>query len=93
MIPIKPQTEPSNFDKKVRIPGKAFLALVQKPNSIQFEKKAYWRIIIQDLAKAHNNVCAYSAHWLPPGITNMTVDHYKSKSDYPQLAYEWSNSG
>lgn len=37
---------------------------------------------------AYNKICAYTCWYLPsPG----SVDHFKPKATYPDLAYEWSN--
>ncbi len=92
MIPVVPQPEPSHFNQIVRIPGNAFLQINPHPKSEDYEPKyTFWREILNDLRKVYNNICAYSAHWLPPGITNVTVDHFQPKSKFPQLAYEWSN--
>jgi len=40
---------------------------------------------------AFNGICAYSCHWIPRDSGAGTVDHFRPKARYPDLAYEWSN--
>ena len=89
MIPIQQQLEPKNFDKKVRQKGKAFLQ--KSPSPRTWKNHEYWRESLQDLHKAYNGICAYSAHWIPEIEGSSTVDHFIPKSVEPALAYEWEN--
>jgi hypothetical protein len=89
MIPIKPQPEPDDFDKKVRKPGLAFLSKVPNPKTKEW--RHYWRRSLRDLYDACNHICVYSAQWIPYDTSNPTVDHFIPKSVKPELAYEWDN--
>ncbi len=93
MMPVEPQPEPDVFDRLVRIPGKNFLKQLSsaKPTDKEWNRHAYWKSIRPQLKKCYNCVCAYYAHWIPPGSSYATVDHYIPKSVEPRLAYEWSN--
>ncbi len=73
---------------KVRAPGQAFLRLTPRPTRQQYRNHSYWRECLQQLHSTYRQVCAYSSMWIPTGYT---VDHFRPKSRYPNLAYEWSN--
>jgi hypothetical protein len=88
MIPVTPKPEPATFNSKVRVPGRAFLARIARPNSDQFKKKQFWKDALPELKTAYNGVCAYSSFWVPG---NCSVDHFLPKSARPDLAYEWTN--
>ena len=88
MIPVSPQKEPISFDRNVRKPGAAFLQARPNPTSEEFRKKNFWNRCLEDLQSAYNNICAYSACWIP---SDQTVDHFQPRSQFPALAYEWSN--
>lgn len=49
--------------------------------------KDYWSPFKSQLADGFNNLCGYSAMYEPVG----TVEHYLSRDNYRNLAYEWSN--
>lgn len=89
MIPVKPQPEPADFEKKVRSKGVVFLQSVTQLKA--WDNREYWRECLKDLYGAYNQVCAYSAQWIPPIEGSSTVDHFIPKSVKPELAYEWSN--
>lgn len=89
MIPITQQPEPTDFERKVRSKGIAFLQTVPRPKI--WDKREYWRESLRDLSGAYNQVCAYSAQWIPSIEGSPTVDHFIPKSVKPELAYEWSN--
>lgn len=88
MIKVEPKPEPADFDKKVRVPGRAFLARVPRPATKQFRKNDFWKAVLQDLKAAYGSICAYSCVWIPG---NCSVDHFHPKRRRPDLAYEWSN--
>lgn len=89
MIRIEPKIEYVGFDASVRQPGKAFLSGIPKPNNEQFKKGTFWTRALRELYSAYAGVCAYTAvHVMQDGVS---VDHFKPKSKYPDLAYEWSN--
>ena len=89
LIPVSLQIEPHNFDVDVRIPGKKFLAKTPNPTSEEFKKNSFWKNIAKEIYEAYSRVCAYTCNYIeaPSG----TIDHFKSKSSHPQLAYEWEN--
>ena len=89
MIPVTPKAEPEDFDRKVRQPGRAFLAI--NPNPKYNEWKSCWRDALNDLRMAYDGICAYSATWIPHATGSHSVDHFTSKDLSPHLAYEWSN--
>lgn len=91
MIPVKPQPQPLHFNDRVKIPGTKFLRRVPKPNTKQWEGKEYWQRVLPDMRQAYNSICAYSAHWIPHSTGNHSVDHFRPKSQDPNLAYQWSN--
>jgi len=72
----------------VRKPGAAFLACNPAPTGKEFKKHAYWNKAASDLYTEYSGICAYTAmHMVYPE----SVDHFKPKSKYPALAYEWNN--
>ena len=83
MIPVAQQPEPHEFDKRVRQPGKAFLAAnpSKKPRN-------FWNRAIDHLHKAYEGICAYTCVYIPH---QGSVDHFLPQSRYRDLAYEWSN--
>ncbi len=89
MIPVQEQPQPKEFEQKVRSKGLAFLKKV--PNPQTWSNHEYWRNSLEDLHEAYNQVCAYSAQWIPWIEGSPTVDHFIPKSVKPELAYEWSN--
>ena len=91
MIHVVPQAEPASFNSLVRIPGRKFLRKTPKPTAKQFASHSDWREILDVLHDSYAGICAYSCHWIPYDTGNDTVEHFKPKSKYPKLAYEWSN--
>jgi hypothetical protein len=91
MIPVPKKPEPDHFHKRVRKPGSDFLKKVPKPTTKQWEGHAYWRIMLNRMRTDYNEICAYSALWIPPATGAHTVDHFIPKSSKPSLAYEWDN--
>jgi hypothetical protein len=94
LIPVIPQPEPSDFDQKVRQPGQAWIAAKGLDPKKRVPKKTkiepYWRESLDDLHQAYGGVCAYLCVYIerasPP-----TVDHFVSKIERLDLAYEWDN--
>jgi len=89
MVPVVPMAEPGNFDLLVRKPGEIFLK--RSPNPKSSEWKEYWQESLPDMRLAYNKICAYSACWIPHGTGSHSIDHFQSKQEFPQLAYEWTN--
>lgn len=88
MIRVGLQPEYPRFDSEVRQPGNAFLSECPAPTSSQFKRKNYWSRCAAELREAYSGICAYTSIYL---IDKGSVDHYRPKVAYPELAYEWSN--
>lgn len=88
MIRVTLMPEYPGFDAQVRQPGAAFLAECPQPTSEQFRKKAYWSRAARELQAAYRGICAYTAMYLPE---QGSVDHFRPKTAFPNLAYEWNN--
>ena len=88
MIPVVPQSEPSDFNKNVREPGLAFLkahhitldAAVPPGTKLQ----PYWRNCMSSLYSAYNGVCAYLAISFEQITGAGSVDHFVAKSALPK---------
>lgn len=91
MIPVEPQPPPPKFFEKVQQPGEAFLARVPNPKEKDWKGHEYWQDIQPELRTAYSAICAYSCHWIPAITGFSTVEHFKPKSKYPHLVYDWSN--
>jgi hypothetical protein len=81
VIRVARQEEPADFDAKVRRPGLASGSKL----------KPTWRNCLDELAEAYAYRCAYLAFVIPPGTGARSVEHFRPKSRYRELAYEWSN--
>ncbi len=91
MIPVDPQPEPTDFTRRVRKPGRKFLAGVSQPKSKDWKNKDYWQKVLPDMRVAYKGICAYCARWIPHSTGRHSIDHFIPKSVEPSLAYEWSN--
>lgn len=87
VINVPRQPEPTDFDARVRTPGNQHLAANGVPTkSNKFPK--FWKHAAQDIYEAYRGICAYTCRYImPPG----SVDHFRPKLQYPNLAYEWDN--
>jgi len=88
MIPVKLQDEPKNFEKKVRQPGKKWLAKRSVENT---EVKNYWSKVKEEIYESYSGICAYYAEKIHRSTSFHQIDHFLPKSKFPDLAYEWSN--
>lgn len=88
MIPVRPEPEYPEFDSEVRRPGRAFLKNNPHPSNRDFRSHAYWRKAAGHLKAAYSSLCAYTSLHL---VDVSSVDHFRPKTKYPNLAYEWSN--
>ncbi len=92
MIYIKPQPEPASFDATVRQPGIRFLSTIPtKPTSQEWQDKDYWRKSLPALRSVYNETCAFCARRIAHSTGMGSVDHFDSKDEFPQSAYEWKN--
>ena len=76
--------EPPDFDREVRQKGEAWLA--KNPDKKK-RPKDLWSPFRKNLADGFQNLCGYSAMFLPNG----TVDHYISCDQDRTKAYDWNN--
>lgn len=92
MIRVTPQPEPENFDRDVRQKGRQKLEELQVDATSPLPPKTklpnLWKKVAPELRKRYR-FCAYTNIECPP--CEGDVDHFKPKSKYPALAYEWSN--
>ena len=88
MIRVQAKPEYLGFDKEVRQRGRHFLKTYPNPSSSTFKKHNYWNKALNELHAAYNRLCAYTTREL---VQEGSVDHFKPKSKYPYLAYEWDN--
>lgn len=83
MIRIEQSDPPDRFEEECRRPGAAWLTA----NLDGDPPSRFWRPFVMDLCRCFENRCGYSAMW----DLNGTVDHYLSRENHRQLAFEWSN--
>lgn len=88
MIPVTPQPEYPEFDARVRQPGLTFLKGNRNPSDKDFKKHNYWSRAAKNLHKVYRGCCAYTTLRL---LDTGSVDHFRPKTKYPYLAYEWDN--
>jgi hypothetical protein len=106
MMRFVAKPEPKDFDKNVRFPGtRALKELRGDPSATTRRgrrRKAvakikgsnlpeFWTRCLVQLRDAFGEVCAYSCIWIDAASAYGTVDHFKHKAAFPDLAYEWSN--
>lgn len=83
------QPEPHSFNAKVRVPGQRFLVKTPNPTHDEFKRNNFWKQAAKEVYEAYSRVCAYTCRYIE--VPNGSIDHFNSKSAYPQQAYEWSN--
>lgn len=95
MIPVTPQPEPADFDKKVRKPGLKWIAKSgldpSKPVPSGTEIPSHWTRKLPQLFALHEGICAYIGMYIEGLMGSPSVDHFVPKSRALNLAYEWSN--
>ncbi len=89
MIHVEKQSEPPHFFETVQQKGERFL--LQNPLARGKALKDYWTEIIPDLYDAYSGICAYTCHKVYFDTGWKTVEHFKPKDKYPELAYRWDN--
>jgi len=90
MIPIaNPIPEPEAFHTDCRLPGSSWFVARRLtgagPKTSEFPN--LWAQYEGDLAHAFDGRCGWWAMWIADG----EVEHFLSKKNRPDLAYEWSN--
>ena len=88
MIAVGLQPEYAAFNADVRQKGQRFLRRFPSPTSRQFARHDYWRTALAELRAAYSGRCAYTSRYL---VYTGSIDHFRPKSKYPHLAYEWDN--
>ena len=88
MIRVRAKPEYPAFDRQVRQRGQNFLNSEPNPTSAQFRRHNYWAAALDELHAAYDRLCAYTTREL---VQTGSVDHFKPKSKFPHLAYEWDN--
>ena len=94
MIHVQAQIEPTDFDARVRQPGKRWLA--QNAHRATISGRDFpniWRNCREELRTAFHGICAYTASFIAReyGPSIETVDHFIPKAKVRDFAYEWSN--
>ncbi|MGP8320120.1 MAG: hypothetical protein ACT6FD_04940 [Methanosarcinaceae archaeon] len=95
MIPVTLQAEPVDFDRKVRQPGRNWLAsqgiaLNSAPPKAS-DLPNYWTHSNYQLWEAYSGICAYLAIYFEWATGAASTDHFVAKSINAGAAYEWSN--
>ncbi len=95
MIHVVPQPEPESFDANVRRKGLAWLRrkniALNQPLPPQTALEPYWRHCLDEMHSRYNGCCAYLAVFFERVTGGGSVDHFIAKSQWADLAYEWSN--
>lgn len=95
MIPVMLQPEPVDFDRKVRQPGRNWLASHGIAlNSTPPKASAlpnYWTHSNYQLWEAYSGICAYLAIYFEWPMGAASTDHFIAKSVNAGAAYEWNN--
>lgn len=95
MIPVVLAQEPEKFNEWVRKPGLQWLDENCIAHNAPLPKKkhlpTFWTHQNKDLWDAYGGVCAYLAIYFEWPSGAGSTDHFLPKSQFPGLAYEWSN--
>lgn len=92
MIRVSRTHPPPNFEDEVKKPGMRFLRTFlinnTKPQTKDWKNKDYWKCVREALRKDFHQKCGYlSMREHGEG----EVDHFISKSEAREKAYEWTN--
>jgi uncharacterized protein (TIGR02646 family) len=98
MIPVQPQSEPADFDKKVRRPGHKWLFNrlypqhpLNQPPPTGTKFPSHWTKCLKELHGAYGGICAYLATYIRLSTGAASTDHFAPKSKAAGQAYEWDN--
>ena len=98
MIRVSPAPEPEDFADRVGQPGERVLMELRRdpaaptrrgPRRKQLDP-AIWARVLPDLRRVYHRRCAYTALFVFPEARD-SVDHFKPKERFPELAYTWGN--
>lgn len=98
MIRVRPAPEPADFAERVGNPGAIVLmelredpAAPKRPGpKRENHKSKLWQQVLPELRRVYRRRCAYTALLVFPEVRD-SVDHFKPKDRFPELAYTWSN--
>lgn len=85
MLRVTPQPPPHDFEARVRTPGETARAAGADP------LPDLWRNCLVYLWEAYGRVCSYACVPIHDISGVRSVEHFKPKSKYPELAYDWDN--
>ena len=94
VIPVAKQPQPRGFHSQVGKKGAKTLAKHKPVPPVPgkfWDGKEHWRLALNDLYDSYGRVCAFTAIRIERVTGARSVEHFKPKSKYPQLAYEWLN--
>ena len=94
MMRVDRQPAPADFEGKVGKKGKRVLTKhgPQSPVPAKFwHKKEHWRGALDDLMQSYHRLCAFSAVRIERVTGARSVEHFRPKTKYPELAYSWEN--
>lgn len=91
MIRVCPQPEPADFATQVRQPGMSFLLTNPQPKGDDWKGRDFWTRTIPAMRSAYKGICAYTCHFIASDTGWSSIDHFIPKTNFPHLAYEWSN--
>jgi uncharacterized protein (TIGR02646 family) len=95
MIPVALQPEPTDFDERVRRPGRDWLAShdisLDSPPPRARDLPNYWTRSNKQLWEAYSGVCAYLSIYFEWVTGASSTDHFVAKSRRAGDAYEWDN--
>ena len=98
MIRVSPAAEPADFAERVGQPGERVLMELRGdpaaptrrgPRRKQLDP-TLWARVLPDLRRVYRRRCAYTALLVFPEVRD-SVDHFKPKERFPELAYTWDN--
>jgi uncharacterized protein (TIGR02646 family) len=94
VIPAVRRPAPASFHLRVGKKGAGVLSK-HKPRPPVAGKfwqcKEHWRLALDDLCESYERVCAFASIRIERVTGSPSVEHFKPKSKYPSLAYDWSN--
>lgn len=94
MMRVERKPAPVNFESAVGRKGKRVLDKhrPKAPVASSFWKgKDHWTKALDDLMSAYGRVCAFTGFGIAPVTGARSVEHFRPKSKYPELAYDWDN--
>lgn len=91
---IPRQAAPADFEQRVGEKGAAALNKHNPRTPVRGEfwkGREYWRNALDQLCDSYERLCAFTAIRIERVTGSPTVEHFKPKAKYPELAYQWEN--